>query len=357
MLEGTPVENTPADLIRQVEAWVETYPEERRSVANVLADTASRLREPGPTLKPLTWAMVGEPEPRSWLVDQWLPTGSVALLTGEGGAGKSRLALQLAAGIAADGTVRTGEDSSHWIAGTDAPRLGNAVPRGGLPVLYATWEDRAEEMARRLSQISGDPAPWCTPGTLDNLKMLDLAGYGPLWSAPGHYDAPTWTALGLAIRQVAQAEEVGLLILDSLAAVYGANENDRGQVRDFMASWNAWAAAYNCAVLIIGHPPKSSAGYSGSTDWNSAARARWEIGKEHLRGPSRGQRTEPTDWKLAMVKSNYGPEPPALCLDWDSSGPRWAIHSTWDAASVTEPAEHAEAVGAANGKGVYRGNF
>ena len=93
MLEGISVENTPADLIRQVEAWVEMYPEERRSVANVLADTASRLREPGPTLKPLTWAMVGEPEPRSWLVDQWLPAGSVALLTGEGGAGKSRLAL------------------------------------------------------------------------------------------------------------------------------------------------------------------------------------------------------------------------------------------------------------------------
>ena len=73
MLEGNPVENTPADLIRQVEAWVETYPEERGNVADALANAVDRLREPGPNLQPFTWAMVGEPEPRSWLIDQWLP--------------------------------------------------------------------------------------------------------------------------------------------------------------------------------------------------------------------------------------------------------------------------------------------
>ena len=354
MLEGNPVENTPADLIRQVETWVETYPEERRSVGDALADAAGRLRDPGPTLQPLTWAMVGEPESLNWLIEQWLPVGSVALLTGEGGAGKSRLALQLAAGIAANRPVQTTDGSASWIAGTDAPRLGNVVPNGGLPVLYATWEDRADEMARRLSQISGNAASWCTPEALDNLKLLDLAGYGPLWTAPGRYDAPTWTRLGQSLRQVAESEEVGLLILDSLAAVYGANENDRGQVRDFMASWDAWASTHNCTVLIIGHPPKSSAGYSGSTDWHSAARARWEIGKEHLVSPPRGQRTEPTDWKLAMVKSNYGPEPPSLRLEWDSTGPRWAARGTWNTA-ITE--EQEEVTAPANGRGVYRGNF
>ena len=65
MLEGNLVENTPADLIRLAEAWVETYPEERGSVADALANAVDRLREPGPNLQPFTWAMVGEPEPRS----------------------------------------------------------------------------------------------------------------------------------------------------------------------------------------------------------------------------------------------------------------------------------------------------
>jgi RecA-family ATPase len=131
---------------------------------------------------------------------------------------------------------------------------------------------------------------------------------------------------------VVEDSGAGLLVLDSLAAVYGANENDRGQVRDFMASWDAWASAADCTILIIGHPPKSAAGYSGSTDWHSAARARWEISKEPLQPAARGGRPEPSHWQLAMVKSNYGPEPPALCLDWDPTGPRWAVASTWRAA-------------------------
>ena len=99
-----------------------------------------------------------------------------------------------------------------------------------------------------------------------------------------------------------------------------------------MSSWDAWATSADCTVLIIGYPPKSAAGYSGSTDWNSAARARWEISKEALQSSAKGGRQEPSHWQLAMVKSNYAPEPPALCLDWDHTGPRWAVSGTWDAA-------------------------
>ena len=329
MVEGRVVESVPDDMIRQIEEWVAAYPGEGRATADLLADATDRLREPGPRLIPLTWSMVGDPAPRRWLIDGWLPAGSVALMTGEGGAGKSRLALQLAAGIAASRI-----EPDVWIAGSAAPRLGGAVPEGGLPVVYATWEDRAEEMARRLSQISGVTAPWCKPASLDNLRMLDLAGYGPLWSPAARYEPPALTRLGRGLRQVVEEVGAGLLILDSLAAVYGANENDRSQVRDFMASWDAWASASGCAVLIIGHPPKSASGYSGSTDWHSAARARWEISKEALQPATKGSRPAPTHWRLAMVKSNYGPEPPALCLDWDWLGPRWAVMETWDAALV-----------------------
>ena len=153
MLEGNLVENTPADLIRQVEAWVETYPEERGNVADALANAVDRLREPGPTLQPFTWAMVGEPEPRSWLIDQWLPAGSVALLTGEGGAGKSRLALQLAADIVANRPIDDTDSSALWIAGKDTPRLGNGVPNGGLTVI------RQLEKAGELRIVEGHIMP------------------------------------------------------------------------------------------------------------------------------------------------------------------------------------------------------
>ena len=50
-----------------------------------------------------TWDNAGPPPPRRWLVEDWLPAGRVTLLAGQGGVGKSRLALQLAAGIASGG--------------------------------------------------------------------------------------------------------------------------------------------------------------------------------------------------------------------------------------------------------------
>lgn len=345
MLEGNLVESTPDDLVRQIEAWADAYPEERRGIANMLADASMRMGEAALRLHPLTWSMIGDPPERRWLIDGWLPAGSVALLTGEGGAGKSRLALQLAAAVAA-----SSRRDSIWIAGDAAPRLGAGVPSGGLPVIYASWEDRAEEMARRLAQISGRQAYWCEPRALEGLKILDLAGYGPLWMAETRYSVPGLTPLGRAVRQVAEGAGAGLLVLDSLAAVYGANENDRGQVRGFMASWDAWASSAGCTVLVIGHPPKSAAGYSGSTDWHSAARARWEISKQPLQPATRG--SELTAWRLAMVKSNYGPEPPALCLDWDPSGPRWAVNSTWELA-ILEARPAVPAVSNGTGRGNY----
>ena len=51
--------------------------------------------------KPVTdWT--GEPPDREWLLPGWLAVGRVHLLTGSGGRGKSRLALQLAAALASD---------------------------------------------------------------------------------------------------------------------------------------------------------------------------------------------------------------------------------------------------------------
>ena len=37
-----------------------------------------------------------------------------------------------------------------------------------------------------------------------------------------------------------------------------SNENDRGMVRKFMSSWDAWARKTGCTVLIISHPAKSN---------------------------------------------------------------------------------------------------
>ena len=114
-----------------------------------------------------------------------------------------------------------------------------------------------------------------------------------------------------------------------LAAAYACNENDRGLVRAFMASWDAWARDTGCTVLLIAHPPKTDAAYSGSTDWHAAARAVWtlslyETGTGAATGKGGGkEKREPAKApRLQCLKSSYGlpPEP-----QWLERNGNWRV--------------------------------
>ena len=215
----------------------------------------TRAVEMATPLRTATWGHT-QPEPRQWLIDERLPAGRVALLTGEGGAGKSRLALQLAAGVASGG------ENQEWISGPPgAMRLGVAVPDDGANVVFASWEDEPEEFYRRLHQISGNAAPWVTPDRLERLRMVNLVGEGPVWAPPQGRHISTMaelTVTGERLRRLCEQENARLLVLDPLAAAYASDENARGLVRAFVSHWDAWGQANNCAVLMLAHPPKSA---------------------------------------------------------------------------------------------------
>ena len=264
--------------------------------------------------------------PRVWLIQDWLPVGRVSMIGGKGGSGKSRLVLQLAAGIAGGG----GEGDA-WI---DAPlgtlRLGNGVPGDGAPVLYASWEDEPEEFFRRLAQISGYEAPWVTPQRLQGmLHVADMVAAGPIWAPEKGAHALTVPDLNEAGRHLRrQAEELGarLLVLDPVAAAYAGDENSRGMVRQFLASWNAWAAATGCAVLLVHHPPKGEEEpYAGNSDWHNGVRALWSLARKRVGAAPKGGRnnpdTRPLAWQLELHKHNYGPEVPPIRLDWQHRPP------------------------------------
>ena len=99
--------------------------------------------------------------------------------------------------------------------------------------------------------------------------------------------------------------------------------------------WDAWGRAKRCAVLLLAHPPKSGAGYAGSTDWEAATRSLWTLAKEK-RGnapPGRGIDNRAEEWKLELEKANYSVTKPVLHMAWDNTGggARWRIVGKWDA--------------------------
>ena len=265
-----------------------------------------RDRKGGPVMARTEWT--AEPGPRQWLVDGWLPAGRVALLSGQGGAGKSRLALQLALALV--------EGRKDWLPG--GPDL---VDSG--PAVVATWEDEPDEIARRLP---GNPDRLVA--LEDKLHVLDFAGKGAFWQPPADGSRHTSTLGELTLagewtRAYCKTHKARLLVVDPLAAAYACNENDRGLVRAFMTSWDGWARATGCAVLIVSHPAKAAeSDYSGSTDWHASARAVWKLGTAETgagNGTGKAKEKAPAP-RLDCLKTSYGTPNRQY---WLSGWPAW----------------------------------
>ena len=308
--------------------------------------------EPGAP-REITFSWDEKPWPRQWLIPGWLPARRVAMLTGEDGWGESRLALQLAAAVAAG--------DPEWLQGgpgTTKPEsvLARLAGRGSEPplVVFATWEDEPDEMARRLHRMGERAAK-----VGDRLHLLDFAGKGPLCQAPerpevvdprvvadrgsgelahggpvgdGTRHTNTLAPAGRWLRAYCQHYCSPLLVVDPLAAAYACNENDRSLVRAFMASWDAWARATDCAVLFVSHASKTEAANSGSTDWQAARRTVWTFGLEPIPKPKTSKTKDKGDKpdkapRLACIKSSYAALPKPLWLESDEGGP-WRVSRT-----------------------------
>lgn len=98
--------------------------------------------------------------PREWMVPDLIPHRTVSLLGGDGGTGKSLLALQLAIATA-----------------TDAAWIGRTILRPG-PAVYISAEDERDELHRRMASVcSIEGIPF---SALSNLLFRSLAGEGAI---------------------------------------------------------------------------------------------------------------------------------------------------------------------------------
>jgi len=342
-------------------------PQGRPTLATVLADLSLEGRTPE-EVRSAVRAAIGEgPYPavdnddwnadrgwpeREWVIPGWLPLGRLGILSGRGGRGKSRLALQLAARIAAR-EPRLGAFVSPLHGRASAAlraELQSVDPKHCGPVVYTSWEDERDEVGRRLAALAKDGLGNRGDELRGRLRFIDLRGEGALW-APEDLSRPKQgpahlTVVGHRVR--ATVEELGarLLIVDSLAGAYAADENTRALVRAFCADWDAWADRARCTVMLIAHPPKPPSGsgagtvdrdYAGSTDWHAAARWRWtlELTPTGETGKTRAGKSISVDaLALSCAKSSYGPQPDSVFLLPSESGIGWRGASPSSAADA-----------------------
>lgn len=225
-----------------------------------------------------------EVPPRQWLVDGWVPHKTVTLFGGDGGTGKSLLALQLAV-ASATGT--------QW--------LGHEVTSGR--VIFMSAEDDEDELHRRLHAILGSER--LTYDDCEGLTLRSLAGEDALLAVESQV-ALMASELYHELEDRAEVDTPTLIVIDTLADVYPANENDRAKVRQFIGILRGLALKQDCSVILLGHPSlsglTSGSGTSGSTAWNNSVRSRIYIERIH----DDGFEPDPDARLLSNKKANYG---------------------------------------------------
>lgn len=219
-----------------------------------------------------------------WWVPGWL-SPHPTLLSGRGGVGKSLLALQLAVGCAAG-----------------RPLIGRAARP--LNVLYWACEDDADELHRRLAAIAASVGVRLDD-LADRLYVDSRLGLDNTIMATD-YGRPAWTMRAELLRQQLNDYAIDLLILDNLAHVYAASENDRASVTMFAAGLCGLVLDRPWCPMLIGHVAKAQGSeYAGSTAWENAVRMRWFLGRT-MPDAQEDDDARETDLRvLAKRKSNY----------------------------------------------------
>lgn len=238
-----------------------------------------------------------EPPPREWHVRGLIPKHEITMLSGDGGTGKSLLALQLAVATA------TG---TEWVG---------SFPSTGR-VLFVSAEDDIGELHRRLATIAR--VQGVQIAELDKLEFLPLAGKDAVLATPLRRDGPlSPTRLFEALRAEIKARRPDLLILDTLADLFGGDEIKRPHARQFIGLLRRLALEFGLTVLLLAHPSldgiRSGTGTSGSTAWSNSVRSRLYF----ARPPSADDDSSDDDMRiLTTKKANYGRVGETRVLRW-----------------------------------------
>jgi RecA-family ATPase len=257
------------------------------------ATTASTEIQPFETFDASQWE--GVPiEPRRWIAHNRIPVGEPGIMSGDGGTGKTKLALQLAAAIPAG--------LGDWVGG---------VVEAEGPVIVFSAEEKLKEMHRRTLDIIEHRG----------LSFSDLAGglhficdtENPVLGTVDRNGIVQPTTSLLRLEKTVAAIRPALVIVENAADVYSGNESDRPNVTRFMRGLlGRLTGACESTVMLIQHPSVSGltdgTGRSGSTGWNNSGR--WRLNFTKIKDSDDLR-------QLEITKNNYGPTGETIPLRWE----------------------------------------
>src|SRR5262249_37886839 len=129
---------------------------------------------------------------------------------------------------------------------------------GSLPepgsAIYLGCEDEADELHRRLSDIATHYGAQFADLIAGGLHLMSFVAENALLAAPDPTGRIVPTPLYHRLLQAARDIKPRHIGLDTSSDVYGGNEIDRGQVRQFIALLRQLAIAANGAVNLLSHP-------------------------------------------------------------------------------------------------------
>jgi putative DNA primase/helicase len=226
------------------------------------------------------------PPPMEWIIPDWLPKGEVGAIYGDGGLGKSLLVQQLMTALA------TGKE---WLGLKGEP----------IKVYGVLCEDKKDEFHRRQYRIN-QKLGVSHAEVKGNMVLIPRKGKDNILMRFDRNDQAKLTEFFDNLLIDIKKFKPELVILDTLADIFGGNEIIRAQARQFVQSCcGRIAEETGATVLLCAHPSEAGlnkkSGTGGSTAWHNSLRFRW-----YLEMPE-GMEFTPDMRILTLKKSNYSP--------------------------------------------------
>ncbi len=268
---------------------------------HLLAAFAAKRASPAAALLQSFFAEELEQEPLcpvDWIIEDFIPSGTVTGFFGDGGTGKDLLLFQLAT-CALCGAL--------W--------LGKWVKTGR--VLYFPVEDTRKELRRRQAAIV-DHYDIRFADFPRQFKITPLIGKDAVLAAYEQRSGVVKpTPLYAAIRKEIEEFKPALVIVPNRVNIFGVNQNDDAQARQSMQYLFALAEEYATSVIMPGHVSLSGmstdSGTSGSVQWSNACRSRLYLSRI---AEGKGEEYDPEARLLAVRKSNWGPTDKKISIRW-----------------------------------------